>query len=1089
MAQPHADRNLLFGILALQLDFIRRDQLVAGMNAWVLDKHKPLGLILVEQQALAPRDQEALELLVDRHLEHHNNQPQRSLAAVSLGPDLHESLNEIGDADLHAGLAQVPTTIVPYATGIQLAGVSTDRHGGAEAAVAVGEPSSSGLRFRVLRPHAVGGLGQVSVARDCELHRDVALKEIKPQYADDAEARARFLAEAEVTGALEHPGVVPVYALGRFQDGRPFYAMRFVQGDSLLEAIDRFHAANWKNKPSEQALALRGLLRRFVDVCNAVAYAHSRGLLHRDLKPANVLLGPYGETLLVDWGLAKALPQEEGKTSPPAGFLRPTSGAAVVTQAGALVGTPSYMAPEQAGGQAVGPAADVYGLGATLYHVLVGRAPFTGPDVVDILTHVVQGQCPPARQVNPAVPPALSAICQKAMALEPANRYGSAKGLAAEVERWLADELVAAYRERWPQRLARWARRHRPVVVGAATLLLTAVVGVSLFALHERKRLGQIEKANDILLSVFRDLDPNAEEKEGLPLRAQLGERLDRAAELLEGEAVGEPLAVARLQMVLGETERSLGFAERAIALQTKARQTLEAKLGPDHPDTLQSMNNLAEAYHDAGHLDDLALPLYEQTLEKRKAKLGPDHPDTLQSMNNLADAYYDAGQLDKAVPLFEQTLEKQKAKLGPDHPETLICMHNLADAYRAAGQLDKAVPLLEQALEKKKAKFGPDHYHTLISMNALALAYQHSGQLDKALPLFQQTLEKKKAKLGPDHPATLISMNNLALAYRDAGQLDKALPLYEQTLEKRKAKLGPNHPQTLTSMNNLAGAYRAAGQLDKAVPLFEQTLEKQKANVGPDHPTTLICMDNLATAYTNAGQLDKAVPLLEQTLEKFKAKLDPDHPDTLISMDNLAGAYRAAGQLDKAVPLFEQTLEKRKAKLGLDHPRTLITMNRLATALQQVKQHDRALVLWRDLLAIQSRKLAADHADRAATLAGLGRCLLQVHKPAEAEPLLREALTIREKKQADAWETCHTKSLLGGSLLAQKKYADAEPLLLAGYEGMEKRQAKIYFPDKPLLAEALERVIELYEATGKKDQAEQWRQKRAAAKPGQARP
>jgi hypothetical protein len=176
-------------------------------------------------------------------------------------------------------------------------------------------------------------------------------------------------------------------------------------------------------------------------------------------------------------------------------------------------------------------------------------------------------------------------------------------------------------------------------------------------------------------------------------------------------------------------------------------------------------------------------------------------------------------------------------------------------------------------------------------------------------------------------------------------------------------------------------------------------------------------------------------------------------------------------------------------AKLGADHPYTLISMNRLASALQEAKQHDHALLLWRDLLALQARKLPADHADRAGTLAGLGRCLLQVSKPAEAEPLLREALTIRQKKQPDAWTTFHTQSLLGGSLLAQKKYADAEPLLLAGYEGMDKRQAKIYFPDKPLLAEALERVIQLYDATGKEDQAEQWRQKRAAAKAGPARP
>src|SRR5262249_25466553 len=151
----------------------------------------------------------------------------------------------------------------------------------------------------------------------------------------------------------------------------------------------------------------RGLLARFVVVCNAVAYAHSRGVIHRDLKPANVMLGPYGETLLVDWGLAKPLLQEEGTTAPPEGFLQPSIGAGAATQAGAIVGTPGYMAPEQAGGSGAGPAADVYGLGATLYHLLTGRAPFGGPDVRDVLRRVVQGQYRPAREVNASVPAAL----------------------------------------------------------------------------------------------------------------------------------------------------------------------------------------------------------------------------------------------------------------------------------------------------------------------------------------------------------------------------------------------------------------------------------------------------------------------------------------------------------------------------------------------------------------------------------------------------------------------------------------------------------------------------------------------------------
>jgi serine/threonine protein kinase len=177
-------------------------------------------------------------------------------------------------------------------------------------------PDSAAARYRRLRFHARGGLGEVFVARDEELRRDVALKEMQSRFAHDPGSRAQFVAEAEITGNLEHPGIVPVYGLGHYGDGRPYYAMRFIRGESLKEAIDTFHRADDTpgRDPGERTVALRRLLQRFLDICDAVAYAHSRRVLHRDLKPGNVMLGKYGETLVVDWGLAKPL----GRNSPPA---------------------------------------------------------------------------------------------------------------------------------------------------------------------------------------------------------------------------------------------------------------------------------------------------------------------------------------------------------------------------------------------------------------------------------------------------------------------------------------------------------------------------------------------------------------------------------------------------------------------------------------------------------------------------------------------------------------------------------------------------------------------------------------------------
>jgi len=233
----------------------------------------------------------------------------------------------------------------------------------------------------------------------------VALKQLQSHHADDPEIRARFLLEAKVTGGLEHPGVVPVYGLGSFDDGRPFYAMRFVRGDSLKDAIEQFHRAEQVGRdPGERSLALRRLLGRFVDVCNALAYAHSRGVLHRDLKPGNIMLGPYGETLVVDWGLAKTAVRREPRSVTTEGTLRPSSASGTPpTLSGQVIGTPAYMSPEQAAGRldVLGPSSDVYSLGATLYCLLTGRAPYSGGDAATVLREVRGGRFREPRQVKP----------------------------------------------------------------------------------------------------------------------------------------------------------------------------------------------------------------------------------------------------------------------------------------------------------------------------------------------------------------------------------------------------------------------------------------------------------------------------------------------------------------------------------------------------------------------------------------------------------------------------------------------------------------------------------------------------------------
>ncbi len=418
-----------------------------------------------------------------------------------------------------------------------------------------GAPTPAGGRFQIVREHRRGGLGRVYVARDLQLGREVALKEILGDHADDPISRVRFLLEAEVTGNLEHPGFVPVYALGHHDDGRPYYAMRLIRGITLKEAIQnlRLDPAGRPIAPraAELTAAIRPLIRRLVDVCNALAYAHSRGVIHRDVKPANILLGPYGETLVVDWGLAKIVGSSEHSDPPPlvgqprvaideaeqeATFRPSSGGSSAETLPGRAVGTPAFMSPEQARGalEELGPASDIYSLGATLFHLLTGRLPFNaeGAPLAEILQKVERGDLRHPRSIDPGVPRALEAVCLKAMALRPEDRYPSMTAFARDLERWIDDEPVTALRESWSDRLTRWGRRHK-AWAGTLAAALLAIVGILAFTANDFRRVAEREhQAREQSLRVAAKFAART-----------VAAEIDRRWRILENEAIDPELS------------------------------------------------------------------------------------------------------------------------------------------------------------------------------------------------------------------------------------------------------------------------------------------------------------------------------------------------------------------------------------------------------------------------------------------------------------------------------------------------------------------------------------------------------------------
>lgn len=344
-------------------------------------------------------------------------------------------------------------------------------------------------RYRLTRLHSEGGLGRVWLATDPDVGREVALKELLAEQAQDPSARDRFVGEARITGQLEHPNIVPVYDVGeREEDRRPFYTMRFVRGPTLAVAIrDNFEQHGERGWPRSR----QRLVRTLVSIGNAISHAHTRGIVHRDLKPENIVMGPHGELILLDWGLAKRIgPHAEGgEANEPA----PQATAATHPLATSVVGTIAYMAPEQAEGRAPDERTDVYGLGAILFEVLTGRPPHTGDDPVRVLERIIEGETPRARATLASVPAALDAICAKAMARRREDRYATAGAFVRDIERWLADEPVDVLPDSLPTAIARWTRRHQSLaLVGAAGLLLVGIVAtvaaIWLGASAERER-------------------------------------------------------------------------------------------------------------------------------------------------------------------------------------------------------------------------------------------------------------------------------------------------------------------------------------------------------------------------------------------------------------------------------------------------------------------------------------------------------------------------------------------------------------------------------------------------------------------------
>ena len=1053
--------DLLLGLLAVRNEMLSESALIEAVTEWAADKSEPLGERIVRADRLSPADADFLAPLARRFAERRGGGAAEAVGSLSSLGSLANKLRDVGDTQIEGTLPppEPPATLSPTDPAATATRVPPPPRRADPDATHV--PSGSGVevelpagasRYRVLKPHAEGGLGKVSVAEDLELHRSVALKEIKGRFADDPAARGRFLLEAEVTGGLEHPGIVPVYGLGRDEGGRPYYAMRFVRGDTLKDAADAFHAGG----RGFDSVAFRKLLGRFVDVCQAVAYAHSRGVLHRDLKPGNVMLGKYGETLVVDWGLAKVAGKAEIESGEPTLHLSSGSGS-VETQAGQAVGTPAYMPPEQAAGrlEEVGPWSDVYSLGATLYYLLCGRPPVQGNDLASLLKQVESGDVAPPRSVREDVPKPLAAVCVKALSRRPGGRYAGCGELAEECERWLADEPVAAARDPWAVRARRWARKHPAVVASTAAVLLVTVLGSMAFSSVLAGKNEELTAANaaeriargkaQSALETAEANEKTAHEQSELALATLTGVVMDVQTELRDlprGGAVRRRLlnrSLAGFENLAGELLTS-GAADRTRmhTLHELSTVLLEIGGGGPAPASGESVGGSGDTPGGRSAVR-LAVRFAEEGLRiaESLAAADPGSEDARRqqsvSLLILGDARSAAGDTAAALGLFERSL-KISASLAAVNPDSAVAWRDLSvslgrvgDARHAGGDTAAALISYERLLEIAES---------------LSAANPESGAARRDL---------------------LIALDRVGDGRAAAGDTAGALASYERSLAIAES-LAAAEPDSVAArgylsfaLDSVAGGRASTGDKAGALALYGRSLKIREslAAADPENPAAYrgvsLSVERIGDLLLETGRTTEAGEMFDRTLSMKEALLAAD-PDSAVSRRDLSVALSHVGDVrvargDKAgaLALYGRSLEIRESLAAAD-PGSAANRRALAVALDKVGDvrlatgdEAAALTLYGRSLEIFESLAAADpdnavaRRDLSGALDNVGGTRLAAGNAAGAMELFERSLDIRESMAAaepESLTALRNVSLsverIGGVLLQTNRVADA---------------------------------------------------------------
>jgi len=639
---------------------------------------------------------------------------------------------------------------------------------------------------------ARGGMGRILHARDRRLGRPVVVKEL---LAQNPRAAARFVREAALTARLQHPGIVPIYEAGTWEDGAPFYAMKLVEGRSLGETIS--DAASLRDRLA--------LLPNMVAAADALAYAHSRRVIHRDLKPANVIVGAYGETVVIDWGLGKDLTVEADEDPL---LATSTEGDESLTVVGSAMGTPAYMPPEQARGLDVDETADVYALGAMLYHLLSGQRPYTGTQAKSAdaaLAAVAAAPPKPLAVLAPDAPPDLLAIVDKAMARKRIQRYQTAGELAEDLKRYATGQLVGAHRYSMWDLLRRWVGRHRTSMVVAVAAAVALIAGGLVSVQRIRAERTTAEEQRQLA-------EQNREEVEGLLdfMLSDLRSKLEPIGKLEVLDMVAEQAVDYYGRRPLDDEEADETH-KRATALATFA-------------DVLWRQGERDAALVHFRSALALRRQLVEQAPSNTDWKFGLSH-----ILFKLGDMLYAAGEIENALAHYEES-QRVREELAAREPDHYGFQHALAageerlgNVHQSRGEMDQAFERFQKALAilEGLTKRKPDDRDTRRDLAAVqsSLAYvlQVRGDVKGALGRYRSAL-KILDQLVRDDPGRPAWQHDLAILHTNVGDIENALGRLEPALGEYRAalvmleRLGARDPRNAAWQRDLAAAHSKVG-------------------------------------------------------------------------------------------------------------------------------------------------------------------------------------------------------------------------------------------------------------------------------------